>query len=95
MATWNHLTMKLSDDDFAKLKDHIELTWVKAECPMCNKNRWSFEREVYELRSFHKGTPATRGAIFPACAVVCLVCGFTVFVNPLVVGATLGGGDDA
>ncbi|HBR18278.1 MAG TPA: hypothetical protein DD725_11880 [Deltaproteobacteria bacterium] len=48
--------MKLNDEQFKALQEHIQKNWKPpVACPVCRNNNWNIADHVYELREFFGG----------------------------------------
>lgn len=57
-------------------------------CQVCQSNKWQFLESVWELRSFHGGDLVVgESPVLPVVAVMCNVCGHTLFFNAIAVRA--------
>lgn len=80
------------DFDKQKVKQWIEEYWTAPrECPICEADDWILMDKVWELREFHRvpfalGGP-DRPIVLPVIALMCNVCGYTIFFNAIAVRA--------
>jgi len=82
----------LREEIRAKAQAWVEEHWGKdTVCPMCGGGHWGLYEPV-ALRPY--GAPPFRNAVFPACPASCQKCGYTVFLNLLVVGLVEGYSDE-
>jgi hypothetical protein len=81
--------MNLEDNQKEILIQKLQTVWSEPrDCPICRKNDWTIVDKIYEIREFYEGNFVIGGggAIFPLIAVVCKVCGYTLFFNAILLG---------
>jgi hypothetical protein len=81
--------MPLDDKQKKQLQDFIELKIPGfAHCQLCGSKMWSLSDTVWELKEFKRGTLVIGGPIYPVISITCRNCGFTHFLNAIVIGIT-------
>jgi len=55
-------------------------------CPLCQKQAWNLENEIWELREFNMGNLIVGGQVFPVVPLICTNCGNTLFINAVLSG---------
>ena len=76
----------MSNIDSERLIKHLKEKWKGVPCPYCNSKEWSIDNKIYELREYNDGNFIVGGqsVILPIVPVVCINCGNTVFINPII-----------
>jgi hypothetical protein len=73
-------------------KDQVQ-KWINdywresKNCQICGSNDWLLLDNVWELRDFRGGDVASGGPVLPVVALMCNVCGHTLFFNAIAVRA--------
>jgi hypothetical protein len=74
------------DYDREKVAEWIETFWKSPrKCPVCGEvDKWLLMEKVWELREFRGGDFVVgAGPVMPVVALMCNVCGHTVFFNAI------------
>jgi hypothetical protein len=77
-------SMKLNDDDLARLEAHMNNRW-KNDCPFCGERAWASKGELTLVPI--AGVSGGQG--FPSIPVRCDNCGFMAGIDPSIVGVDL------
>ena len=84
------------DFDKAKAKKWIDEYWTASRnCPICGEDNWLLLDKVWELGEYRALPPAIamwddaarRPVSLPVIALMCNVCGYTIFFNAIAVKA--------
>ena len=76
--------------DKAEVQQWLDRYWKGPHhCPICNSEAWLLMEKVWELREFQSGNLVIGGGqpVLPVVALMCNVCGYTVFFNAIAVRA--------
>ena len=73
----------LPPDQLAALTAHINRTWVRKNCQLCDSNNWVLHGYVTLIVADTLGL-VLGAPVMPSAAAVCQVCGHTVLINLLV-----------
>jgi hypothetical protein len=75
--------------------EKINTYWTGSEdCPICQHNDWLLMENVWGLIEFRENNLIVGGPVLPLVAVMCNVCGHTIFFNAFAVGALKRGDED-
>lgn len=78
--------MKILDAE--KIIKHLNSKWNNKNCILCGGNQWSVSDKMHELREYQDGNLVVGGGnIIPVVPIVCINCGNTIFINPLIANA--------
>ena len=83
---------KVSRYEGVKLDLEKALEWVDSHwkgnklCGVCGNTDWGIIDEVVEVRAYNGGRTVIGGSIFPHLAVICNICGNTLFFNAILAG---------
>ena len=76
--------------DKEKVQQWLDTYWKGSHsCPICNSDAWLLMEKVWELKEFQGGASViSRGQpVLPVVALMCNVCGHTIFFNAIAVRA--------
>jgi len=75
--------------DREKVRRWLDTHWTGSHnCPICQSTNWALMGKAWELREFQGGDFVIGGQpILPVVALMCNVCGYTIFFNAIAVGA--------
>lgn len=79
--------------DREKVQQWLSGHWEGSHsCPICNNDAWLLMEKVWELREFQEGGLSIRMGqpVLPVVALMCNVCGYTIFFNAIAVKAVSG-----
>ena len=77
------------DIDKEKVLQWINTHWTgPRNCQVCHSTNWLLLDKVWELREFQGGALVIgSNPVLPVVALMCNVCGHTIFFNAIAVGA--------
>ena len=81
--------MNLDDNQKEILIQKLQAIWPEPRnCTICRENDWIIVDKIYEIREFYGGSFVIggTGAILPIVAVICKICGHTIFFNAISLG---------
>ena len=79
--------MKLNNEQSEKLFAHLNKSGQTPHCSVCNGDNWGVSDTIFELNEFRRSGLALREQIvYPIIPVTCLDCGYTMFINPVIIG---------
>lgn len=76
--------------DIEKAAKRINTYWTGSKsCPICTHDDWVIMERAWMLMEYKGGGVTIGGPILPLVAMMCNVCGHTIFFNALAVGAVI------
>jgi hypothetical protein len=78
----------LMQDERDRADAWFRTNWTIRRCPICNQDQgnWSLADHVVVPIPWSTAGPLLGGATYPQIMVNCGVCGYTVYINAIIVG---------
>lgn len=76
----------LTPEQLQKAQDWLAAHWERLACPFHGPTKWILGDSLVGTVGFRAGGIAIGGPTFPLLVVTCSQCGFTAFLNAIVVG---------
>lgn len=69
-----------------RLLQVINEKWSNKQCPMCGKNNWTFNGDIFTMLEVTENKMLNLGGkMLPLTPMVCNECGNTILINPLTI----------
>jgi hypothetical protein len=80
---------EFTPEELTQIQEWIAAHWTRSECPFHGPTRWQLGKLPAEAPS--GATLDGRGQAYPLIAIICRTCGYTVFLNSVIVGVKKAG----
>lgn len=78
---------RLTEEELAKAVDWLNKQWKPGKCPFCGQETWEvLDHLLTPVRFTPGGGIALGGVTLPSLPIVCTTCGYTAFMNAIVMG---------